>query len=49
MGWLTGSAPVRYIPGTPARRFAAECYKHSSYVRFEPWKAVLDDLVRLLI
>ena len=45
---IMGYAPVRHIPWTAARRLAAECQEHTSYVRYEPWKAVLEDLVCLL-
>ena len=40
-----GYALVRHIPWTAARRLAAKCLKHTNYMRYEPWKAVLEDLV----
>ena len=45
---ITGYAPVRHVPWTAAQRLAEECLEHTSYVRYEPWKAILEDLVCLL-
>ena len=39
---------VRHVPWTAARRLAAECLEHTTYVRYEPWKGVLKDLVCFL-
>jgi hypothetical protein len=42
---VMGCAPVRHLPWTAARRFASKCLVYTNYVRYEPWKSVLEDQV----